>query len=321
MFRNRESGLRMPKALSVYHGRNRGSCFGCFLVPACIIMLLHGSVTIRKTLRFGFSLELWWLVFPLLLAGTGAGGLTYMAVRAWKRRARQAAGHAPSEPLSPAADESTLVPAATGSGPVVLDPERSRFQKFLLILFFTTFWNGVLYLGMSKYYQDWLAGEANWSLIIPFAIMGPVGVGLLFLVPYTFWKMFIPRPILELSHSETPLGEFAELSWRFAGNSSSIRHLTISIGCEERATYRHGTDTHTDASILLKQTLVDTRLKSEIHAGNVTVEIPHDGMHTLHARNNKVVWFFVVHGMIDNSPDVFTHYPFSVVPHSPSSAS
>ena len=294
------------------------TALGCVLMPFFFGMLVSGVVGIYHALRLGIMWEFWWIVWyfliPLLLAVSGLAGLTS---RSWMRQSHPEAGNRPSQSMSSAG---SLFPSVADSGPVVLAPERTRFESFVLILIFAILWNGSLYLCISDFYQGWQAGEPEWELVIGFIILAPIGLLMPVLVVHAFWKLFIPRPILKLSRSEIPLGEVAELSWRFAGRSSLIRHLKIAILCEEQATYGRGTDTETDESSLLKQTLLDTRLKSEIHAGSVTVAIPYDGMHTLNAEHNKVVWFLVVDGVIDNRPDVCSRYPFSVPPHAPRSA-
>jgi len=291
----------------------RGSQHVCFVDP---------DNPQNAVLSRSFSSEMWWGLLPLPFVAIGAGGLIYMVVQVRKLKARVAtqpqttANRFPrSQTVPPESDEWTVVPTATDSGPIVLKPETTPLRKFLFILGFATFWNGLVSMFVYHTYQSWAAGNPEWFLIvflIPFVL---IGLGLMVAIPYTFLAMFIPRPILELSRSEIPLGESAELSWRFEGNTSSIQCLKILIECQEQATYRRGTDTHTDEASLLKQTLIDTRFDPEIDAGKVTIEVPHDAMHTFDAPDNKIVWSIVVQGEIELSPDVLTTHPFPVTPH------
>jgi len=270
-----------------------------------------------------FSSEMWWGLFPLPFVAIGAGGMTYLFVQGKKRKAGLTTqpqspvnGMPDLQTVAPQSDEWTVVPAATDSGPTMLKPDSNPLRKFLFVLGFASLWNGVVSVFVYYTYQRWAEGQPEWFLIvflIPFVL---IGLGSIVAIPYTFLAMFIPRPILELSRSEIPLGESAELSWRFAGNSSSIERLEIFVECQEQATYRRGTDTHTDKSSLLKQTLVDTRFDSEIDAGKVTIEVPRDAMHTFDGSHNRIVWAIKVEGDIPLRPDVSRSCSFHVTPHS-----
>ncbi|MEO1994762.1 MAG: DUF3592 domain-containing protein [Planctomycetaceae bacterium] len=291
----------------------RGSQHVCYVDP-------HNPQ--NAVLSREFSSEMWWGLFPLPFVAIGAGGLVYVVVQGRKRKAGSTTQRQATEnmfprpqPAAPESDEWTVVPAATDSGPIVLQPQTTPLKKFLFILGFATFWNGLVSVFVYHTYQSWAAGNPQWFLVvflIPFVL---IGLGFIVAIPYTFLAIFIPRPILELSRSDIPLGESAELSWRFEGNTSSIQRLEILIECQEQATYRRGTDTHTDEASLLKQTLIDTRFDPEIDAGKVTIEVPRDAMHTFDAPDNKIVWSIVVQGEIGLSPDVLTTHSFPVTPH------
>jgi hypothetical protein len=90
--------------------------------------------------------------------------------------------------------------------------------------------------------------------------------------------------------------------------------LTITLEGQEEATYRRGTDTHTDTEVFASLPLVETRNDWEIPRGSAEVVIPDDTMHSLEADNNKIVWLLKIAGDIPRWPDVDESLPLTVRP-------
>ena len=265
-----------------------------------------------------FSSEMWWGLFPIPFVAVGAGGLLFWF---FVFRTKTSDPESPQQPAMLGWPQylqhrvANSVPEATDSGPILLEPESSLVARLCFLVVFAVFWNGIVSVFVYQAYRLWAAGNPQWFLmvfLIPFVL---IGAGFLLAIPYTVLSMLNPKPILQLSRSEIPLGESAVLNWHFQGRTSSIRRLVIRLECEERATYQRGTDTHTDTSTLFRQTLYD-RFGLEIATGRVEIDIPFDAMHSFDAPDNKIVWAIKVEGEIPLRPDVSRSCRFHVTPHS-----
>jgi hypothetical protein len=180
-------------------------------------------------------------------------------------------------------------------------------------LLFTLFWNGVVSVFVVQAVNGWRAGERPWFLslfMVPFVVVGLGGVGF---VVHAFLALFNPRPRLRLSPGTLRLGERAQIEWEVDGAAHRLRKLTLTLEGREEATYRRGTDTHTDREVFARIAITQ-RAAGELRRGSERITVPAETMHSFEAPNNKVVWLLRVHGEIRLWPDVSEEYPVVVLP-------
>lgn len=275
----------------------------------------------QAVLHRGLTADMWWGLFPLPFLGVGLGGLLFVFGAFGTRRKTTA--EFPDRQVALSAHANSLRDAwededPRGSdGPVTLKPRYSPLGKFIAVTCIALFWNGLVSVFVYKAVESHLSGHPEWCLtffIIPFVL---VGLLLIWGIFYSFVALFSPRPTLTLDHARIPLGGTARLSWRFAGNPSTIRQLRVTLLGEEHATYRRGTDTHTDKQRFFKEVLYETCDPLEIPEGDAEIRIPDDAMHSFESGNNKITWEVHLDGEIPLRPDVDAEFPITVVPHQP----
>lgn len=257
----------------------------------------------EAVLKRGFHAALLFALFPLPFLAVGLGGF-YFVIR--------------GKSLRPSAGGKKWMPAITApsgsSEQVVLKSEQSPLVKFLVILFFTLVWNGIVSVLVVSVIGDIRRGniEIGKTLFaIPFVL---VGLGVMALTIHQFLAMFNPRPTLKLRPGSVPLGAAAELEWRLSGKTSRIRELSIKFVGREEATYRRGTKTRTDKHDFYEMELWKTSSPSDIASGRVGLVIPQDTMHSFEAGNNKIIWSIDIHGDIARWPDVKESFKILVTP-------
>jgi hypothetical protein len=194
------------------------------------------------------------------------------------------------------------------NGPVSLTPAASPLGKFLGVLFVAVFWNGVV-LGVL------LFANAPWPVKAFLSIFAVIGVGLFAAAIHQFLSLFNPKPTLQAARSAARLGETLEVGYSFSGRTRRIQRLKITLKAEEVATYRRGTDTHTDKNVFYEAVLLDTKVAGQIQPGSVSLTIPTNAMHSFSAPNNKIAWTLHLHGDIPRWPDVDLEFPLTVLPH------
>ncbi len=218
-------------------------------------------------------------------------------------------------PTSQAPGTASVSEAPEMTGPMVLEPSVSPVGKLFGIIFGCLFWNGIVSIFLWQLISDWqTSGSISWFsalFLTPFVL---VGLGLIGGIFYFFLALFNPRPTLKLSKSTIRLGDTVTVHWRFAGRAARIDVLTITLEGSESATYRRGTDTHTDTSVFFRTEVANLRQNLEIARGNRQLVFPGDTMHTFESNNNKIIWKIKVHGDIRRWPDVSEEFVITVDP-------
>ncbi len=198
--------------------------------------------------------------------------------------------------------------------PLDLSPEVGRVTQLVGSLFFAAFWNGIVSVFLFQVIKGFARGHPEWFLtlfLIPFVL---VGIGLVFLVLYSFLALFNPKVRLTLTPGTPRLGEPCEVTWFMEGNTGRLDSLKIVLEAEEIATYRRGTDTTTDRNIFEQVILVDQDKTSLRTTGQQTFSLPVDTMHSYKASNNEIQWTFKIHSNIHRWPDISGVFPISVLP-------
>jgi hypothetical protein len=214
---------------------------------------------------------------------------------------------------APVAGVEAAVPA-TRAGPVVLEPRVGPVGKLAGSLFFALFWNGIVSVFVWQAWKSWERGHPDWFLtvfLVPFVLIGLASIAF---VGHFALALANPRPRLTVDSAAPSLGDRLGIDWQFSGRASRIRRLRIVLEGREEATYRRGTDTHTDREVFASHVLVDTANDWEISRGNASLVIPDDTMHSFEAPANKIVWELKVAGEIARWPDVDESFPVTVHP-------
>lgn len=194
-------------------------------------------------------------------------------------------------------------------GSVTLKPRATRAGAFIVFLFFSLFWNGIVSVFLVQLFTKPSGFEIFMGLfLIPFVL---VGLGMIGATIYQFIAMFGPKVTLTVSQAEVPLGGALNIEWKLSGRQN-VTNLQIFLEGREEATYRRGTDTYTDKNTFCVLNVTDTM--SAVTQGNGTVQIPIGTMHSFEARNNKILWHLVVRGQIPIWPDIKEEYPVVVLP-------
>jgi hypothetical protein len=208
----------------------------------------------------------------------------------------------------------------TRAGPVVLKPRQGPVAKLVAITVITLFWNAIVGAFVFHEFRHWPKSPpsaCDIAFLTPFSLIGVV------LILGTLHRLIAlrnPRPEVTLSYAALVLGETAEVKWRFSGRYDRMTRLHVQIEGREEATYRRGTTTSTDRRIFHLVDVIDTVKPFEIAIGSGKFTIPDDTMHTLNARNNKIVWELKLHGEIPKWPDVREEFVVQVLPHTWASA-
>jgi len=288
-------------------------------------------------LQRGYNWPMWLLalLLPGALCVFGGSGLLRAARRWDKSEEHQAAtagitdflhplGHAPrvapDHPGIPACDDLMNSPGTILRYRLPIEsPENWTLLGFGL---FALLWNTVLAVLAVQAGLELMGGRRDWLLfvlLLPFAAVGLAGVA-----------VFIRRLVLATAVGTTQL-EIADHPLRPGGvcgvllaqaGAGVFRELTMTLELEEQATFRQGTDTRSERTVVWRQPLrtwKDVELtpgkRFEAHA---TVGIPDAAMHSFASEHNAIRWRIVVHGSPDRWPAFQRVFPLVVFPAVPS---
>ncbi|MEZ6050648.1 MAG: DUF3592 domain-containing protein [Planctomycetaceae bacterium] len=266
----------------------------------------------EAVLHRGLTVDMWWGLFPIPFLAVGI--VPPVLMLRGKRKNDVTSGLAPAT-TNLVTNQSSDLPELSSDGPVTLKAASSPWGSFIGSVIVCLFWNGIISIPISEVVQSWRDGDPEYVLtffMIPFAL---VGLGIVAWMVYAFIALFNPRPTLTISRGSIPLGETAHVWWSFQGSTYSIRVLKLTLKGVEKATYRRGTDTHTDEETFYEEVLSQHDQAFDIASGEVDVTIPADSMHTFKSDNNEIVWSLHLTGDIPARPDVNAIFPIKVVPH------
>ena len=156
-----------------------------------------------------------------------------------------------------------------------------------------------------------------WIFVAVFELVGLVIVGIG--VAQLLARRKVEPPELVVSVQPLYLGETFTVRLRqpFKGDCQ-LNGVALKLICREEATYRRGTNTHTDRHEVFSESYpvfeaqhapAGTVLESE-----VSLQIPEDAMHTFVALRNKILWFLEVHVDIAAWPDYREEFQLQVAP-------
>ncbi len=195
---------------------------------------------------------------------------------------------------------------------IELHPVQGRLTTFIILLIFTAIWNGIISaIAWGIFSSGGISSVFSAFFLLPFVL---IGLGVVGFCIYQFLTLFNPHPHLTLTPGTIPLGQAAELFWRFDRSVERIRNLKIYLIGTESATYRQGTKTSTSNNEFEKILILDTAQRTEMVRGMIQVVIPEYTMHSFKAPNNVIKWTLRFHGEIAFWPDIIDDFEIQVIP-------
>jgi hypothetical protein len=247
-----------------------------------------------------------------LLRKSGAGkGVAGAKGLSGARGVKWADGPPVSEGLRPSSGSS--FDRGTGGGSRELSPGGSRVVGFIVLLCVAAFWNGIVSVFLWEVIGGFRGGDPSWFLtlfLVPFVL---IGLGLIIAVLYSFLGLFNPRPIITLSPGAPQLGQTFELEWKISRGASRIAKFEVLIEASESATYRRGTNTHTDTEIFYSRVIGEGVRPEEVRSGRASLALPLDLPPSLDLGSNKIEWSLIVKGDVPLWPDITDRHKIDVV--------
>lgn len=269
-------------------------------------------------------------LFPLIFVVIGLGGMFFMFSGGKRKR-----GHAPHAAMNADMEQAnfqysdthaTALPSQAwlsqgmpsydrvSSGEYQLKPQISPWAKVIGLSIFALFWNGIISIFLFQVAEGWSSGNPNWFLTLfltPFVL---IGLGTIAGVGYFLLALFNPRPILYLRAPAFRLGETVNLRWELQGRSHLLRDLRISLKGVESARYRRGTSTYTDTETFFDMEIARSGSHGGAAAGQASIQIPEQTMHSFASANNGITWTISMHGDIPRWPDLKESFTLVVMP-------
>lgn len=276
-----------------------GSTQQCYVDPA------HPS---EAVLERHFTAELWWGLFAVPFIGVG--------LTAFAPTRRRKSGHVlrPQPFGGSLAGAESVVPSAEAGfeaqGSQTLQPRENPWARFLGLLIFALFWNGIVF---SVVLVD-IGRKKSGPPILMLAIFGLVGVAVLAGAIYQGLRFFTPRLQLVLRPVPVALGHTLEIEWSFPHGARGLRDLQLYLEGTEVATYRRGTDTVTDRKKFFELPLVATHDPTQISSGHTSATLPAGLIHSFKSKNNQIEWSIRASGVVQLRPDLSESFLFTVLP-------
>lgn len=198
--------------------------------------------------------------------------------------------------------------------PTDLRSRAGRVVRLIFALCMCAFWNGIVSVFVSIAVAGHLNGKPDWFMtlfMIPFVA---IGLGLMAWVIHSFFSLFNPDAILNVSRTALAPGDEVTIAWHFSRRPARIRRFALTLEADERATYTVGTSTTTDTDRLHEIDVFQSSNPSAFERGEVTIQIPVGVMHSFEASNNKVVWRIRAHGEIGFWPDINDEHDLVIAP-------
>jgi hypothetical protein len=179
-------------------------------------------------------------------------------------------------------------------------------------------WNAIVVLFAILTVQRFVSGEPDWLLV---ALLVPFTLGGIALAVYLSRQIVLATGIgptrIEISSHPLIPGEPYEVFLSQAGRLE-MKSLEIWLACDERATFRQGTDTRTETRRVFERRCF-VREDFEIDQGlpfesRCEVVVPPGAMHSFYAGHNEVSWKLIVKGKVRGRPDFEREFQIVVNP-------
>ena len=198
--------------------------------------------------------------------------------------------------------------------PIGTSPGWALFGMLLACLF----WNGIVSIFVVLAVGAHLDGNPDWLMtlfIIPFVLVGIVLI--VIFIRRLLVTTGIGPTLVEISahplHPSDQCRLFISQPGRLTFNA-----IEVLLVCEEKATYRQGTNTRTETREVYQQEILRCE-DFEVHRGlpfetQCELAVPAAAMHSFRSEHNEVNWTVVVKGDVAGWPDYRRAFPVVVQP-------
>jgi len=190
---------------------------------------------------------------------------------------------------------------------VVVLKGASPIRKAVGVLFFTLFWNAIVYF----------LATSGAPLLFP-VVFGIFGIIMLATTVHAILSIFNPRATVEITPGDIRPGTSVAMRWRMDGRADRIGSLSIALRCQKLTTETHRrggkTETRTVKTTLHEAMLLESGSQIEIVQGTLQFQIPEEGASTKPGNDGGIRWHLVFHGDIARWPDLKQELPFIVYP-------
>jgi hypothetical protein len=183
---------------------------------------------------------------------------------------------------------------------------------------FMLIWNGITWTLAAFAIRGHFLGKGEWILtifMIPFLLVG-LGVVVVF-VRQLLVTLGVGPTVVEVSAHPFRAGGQYDVHVSQSGQLT-MNALRILLVCEEKVTYRQGTDTRTETRKVVEEEVYRNEgfevMQGIPFEARCSVRIPEAAMHSFQAHHNAVSWRLVVVGDIANWPDIERQYPILLMP-------
>ncbi len=222
----------------------------------------------------------------------------------------------PSNTLLPAirAEQGRLYAARLKAG-------GSRAAEIGCLPILCLFWNGIVSIFLLNMVSGWQRGQGDIILtlfLIPFVVVGLVL--LVLLLRSILLAIRVRETVVEIEKTILVPGERVR-AYIAQHGALPLNNFLVRLVCEEKITYRRGTDTYHESNTLLDQPLIETgpvttTLTRPLEQ-HFELQIPADAMHSFEASNNRIVWRLNVKGEVIRWPDFNFDFTLCVAPPEP----
>lgn len=319
----RETFTNREAALTGAHQFKFGEEYPCWYDP----MDPSQAVLVRGYSGFIYVI----LLVPISFFVIGTGGLIY-TLSHWgtsaERRAALARGATRLDPADPAVQRQRQFPAIPADANQTNSPGTTLAYRLpsavaqgwslFLALAAALAWNAIVAMFVVMVVQGHLRHEPDWGLTVFVSVFVLIGIGLLiFLARQWLVTTGIGATRLEISDHPLRPGKCYELLVAQAGRLA-INSLEVQLACDERATYRQGTDTRTERRRVFQQQIY-RRQGFEVQPGvpfegRCPLEIPGAAMHSFKGDHNEINWKLIVRADVAGWPNFEREFPVVVYP-------
>ena len=277
----------------------------------------------------------WWmwvvLVIPVSFVIIGSGRFVYAILHGATSAERRAAitQRVRQHDLLKAADRSTSILPNIPDGDDITNspgttlryrlPSATSSSWFSLgMVLACVVCNGIVWVFAAMAVVGHVSGAPDWYLtlfVLPFVLLGAL---LIVVLARRLAVATATGPTLaEISAHPLIPGKNCRLFISQAGRLK-FRSLSVSLVCEEEATFRQGTNTRTETREVYRSEVL-RRDRFEIRRGvpfeaECDLTIPCEAMHSFKAKNNEINWRIVVEGVVTDWPRYTRTFPVVVQP-------
>ncbi len=168
-------------------------------------------------------------------------------------------------------------------------------------------WNGIVAMFVVMVIGGFARGEPDWILTVLMIPFVAIGVGLVVYFARLGWVAAGVGPTwVEVSEHPLAPGRAYDALVSQAGRLK-VNSLELWLACDEKATYRQGTDTRTESRRVYEERCfvredfeIDQAMPFE---SRCQVQVPDSAMHSFQANHNEVSWKLIVKGRVAGWPD------------------